>query len=75
MKHKSLKQLIRLARDFTAAVHSGKPKVLLLAQEKRAYERELKAAGHSITEAKAMVSKRYSDSRQNPCARHSDVAQ
>lgn len=64
MKKKTLRQLINCARDFTAAVNTGKPRVLVLAQEKRAYERELRASGRSRAEAKSMVAGRYEDSRQ-----------
>lgn len=65
MKQKSLRQLINCARDFATAVNTGKPRALVLAQEKRAAERELRAAGHSRAEAVAMIAKRYCDSRQN----------
>lgn len=56
---KPLQKIIRQARDFASMVSGGKPTALLLAQEKRAYERGIRAQGHSRAEAVALVSQRY----------------
>lgn len=60
----TLRYLIRRACNFVRALYGGKPLELLLAQEKRAYERKLRAAGHSRAQATAMVSERYSNRGQ-----------
>jgi len=60
MKPKPLRQLIRAARDFLQPINrGGEPEALRLAHEKRALERELRAAGRSRAEAVAMVAERY----------------
>ena len=59
MKRKTLRQLIRIAIDIPQSTIGARPKVLTIAQEKRAYERELRAAGRSRAEARTMVSERY----------------
>lgn len=56
---KTLRQLIRQARDFAVTIEGGKPKELLVAHEKRRMERELRAQGHSRAEAVALVAQRY----------------
>lgn len=57
MKRKSLRQLIQQARDILPSI--SKPRELLIAQEKRAMERTLRAQGYSRAEAVALVSERF----------------
>lgn len=59
MKQKTLKQLINCARDFATAVNTGKPKELLLAQDKRRMEKNLQKQGLSRSHAQAIVADRF----------------
>lgn len=56
---KTLKKLIQQAAHFGLAINRGEPPELRLAHEKRAYGRELRAAGCSRKEANRMVWERY----------------
>jgi hypothetical protein len=59
LKPKTLKQLIRLARDFAQGINRRKPDAEDIAHEKRTYERQLRAAGHSRRESMRLVSEHF----------------